>query len=572
MSTAIERLPTETLHQILDNLDVETIVISLRQVCRRFRSVMQSYNRYVFEFRQTSKSNLSLIYRLVRPESVISLVLSDDRTPGQVSFFFSLPQIHKFSRLQSLVLRDIHEPQVVRILRRIKLDQLKSVVIKIDKYDGRRRMTTVNFLRSVVSQPNLRKLDLQINSRRFHLIQWSRPNTLRDLSIDGNMDGDHLYKILQCSPLLQTLKLRQGLPLTNNWNKSICFPTLTSLTLDEISIDIDELQSFLLFTPRLAHLKVIGSVDYFSGTEWEQFIQIHLPMLNQFEIFLLIRFMSLTSSQDAESIIGPLRSPFWIEHKKWFFTCEQGLQSCRAYLYSLPSCQSTMKYIIPSQRILLSTLPPDSSTMDNMKNLTVALTNELVDELLEKKPQPVLLNTIKLLVDVKSDRLVIPLVSLTILVDLSHLVEIEFGECYPILSDGDFDVDAFSDMKTLLRQAPNLSSLLISDQFAYGFGLSTMDICYLLSRQIKHLQLPVSDLNDIKLVLEQCQYLSTVRFTARQRKLPTQIVRWIDENTTGSTCRKNADSVQVWLGKNNIESSEPEATCKRPKLSSGDIY
>ncbi|CAF1361480.1 unnamed protein product [Adineta ricciae] len=224
------------------------------------------------------------------------------------------------------------------------------------------------------------------------------------------------------------------LPSVSNTNKSICFPQLTSLTLSQVDINIDTLESFLLLTPSLAHLKMIGNMNSLDGTRWEQFIQIRLPKLNQFQIFLRTRQLLLKSSQGAERIIKPFRSRFWIEHKQWFFTLECESQSSNTYFYSLPMCHTGMNYITSPRKISLSTSASNSSTMYNVKNLMLTMIEDLADELTKK------------------------------------------------------------------------------------------------------------------------------------------IAQWIVENTTGSTYRKHADFVQVWLGKNKIESSEADVACKRLKMSCDDIY
>ncbi|CAF1063116.1 unnamed protein product [Adineta steineri] len=568
MLASLETLPIELLYQIFDNLDVETIVVSLRQVCRLFRSVIQTYNRYVFDFQSISKSNFNLICRIVRHENVISLILNNDKTPGQIDFFLSSVRIYRFTRLRSLILRDVDESQATNILTRIKVDQLNSFVIKIQKYDQRRKMTTVKLMTTIISQLHLQKLDIQIESERFGLIKWLEKSTLRDLSINGNMTFHNLCTIMQCSPQLRALTIQQVLPFMDNTNNSICFLQLTSLTIAEIHINIDQLESFLLFTPSLTHLKMIGEINILDGTRWEQFIQIRLPMLDRFELLVWIYHTFPQTLQDIESIIKSFRSLFWIEHKKWFFTCEYDIESSKKiYLYSLPICQTTMKYIPSSQRMSLSTTTTSNlSRMDNVENVILTMTKALADEIAEKETMimnPVFCKATKLFINLADDWPFIPLISLSVLIDLSHLVEIEFNSCFPITSD----TNALSDIINLIQQAHNLSSLLIYSHFAYGFGLCTEDICCLISRQIKHLQIPVDDLNDIKIVLERCNHLSSIQFDIRQRKFSKEIVQWIVDNTIDSTYRTDANFVKVWLGKNKIESNEFNVGFKRMKFS-----
>jgi hypothetical protein len=44
-------LPVELVQCILDKLDLLTILISFRNVCQRFNSIVDNYNRYKVSFR-----------------------------------------------------------------------------------------------------------------------------------------------------------------------------------------------------------------------------------------------------------------------------------------------------------------------------------------------------------------------------------------------------------------------------------------------------------------------------------------------------------------------------------------
>jgi hypothetical protein len=43
-------LPVELIHYILDNLDILTILISFRNVCKRFNDIVDNYHRYKVSF------------------------------------------------------------------------------------------------------------------------------------------------------------------------------------------------------------------------------------------------------------------------------------------------------------------------------------------------------------------------------------------------------------------------------------------------------------------------------------------------------------------------------------------
>ncbi len=68
----MEALPVELLHRIFDYLDVETIVLSIRLVSPLFRSVVGTYDRYVFDGTSLSKQRFSFLCRFLKPQSIIS--------------------------------------------------------------------------------------------------------------------------------------------------------------------------------------------------------------------------------------------------------------------------------------------------------------------------------------------------------------------------------------------------------------------------------------------------------------------------------------------------------------------
>ena len=175
---------------------------------------------------------------------------------------------------------------------------------------------------------------------------------------------------------------------------------------------------------------------------------------------------------------------------------------------------------------------------------------------------PIFRRATKLHLDLTEDWPFIPLYSLSILIDLSQLVEIELKSCYPENSN----VDALSDITALIQTAHNLSSLLIHQHFAYGFNLSTEDICCIIPTRLKHLQLPIDDLHDIETVVERCNQLSSIQCDFRQSKFSKQIVQWIATNTIDSTYRINHSFVTVWLGRRKTPPNDFHVDLKRVKL------
>ena len=108
INSSIEKLPVELFHRIFDNLDVETILFSIRPVCRLFQSVVKTYDRFILHFKLISKSNFNILCRLINPKNVISLTLSnDEETSDQIDLFISLVHLRQVTRLRSLTLLNV---------------------------------------------------------------------------------------------------------------------------------------------------------------------------------------------------------------------------------------------------------------------------------------------------------------------------------------------------------------------------------------------------------------------------------------------------------------------------------
>ncbi|CAF4373806.1 unnamed protein product, partial [Adineta steineri] len=202
-------------------------------------------------------------------------LLNNYRTFNQTDLFISLTHLKQFTRLHSLTL-DINESQLNFVLERINLNTLTSLSFNIGIYDNRWTDTTLSFLSSALSQTTFRRLELYIRPETKSRIAWPVNCTIRNLTINNGIYMDDLCKIFQNSPYLNTLIMNE-FPKMMNKNLSLRFRQLTSLTFKDFCIVIDELESFLLLTPSLIHLKLIGGRGMLDGKKWEELIQRNLP-------------------------------------------------------------------------------------------------------------------------------------------------------------------------------------------------------------------------------------------------------------------------------------------------------
>jgi F-box-like len=157
---SLPTLPVELLHRVFDDLDASTILFSVQNVCRQLKTVVDTYHRYKLDFNWTSQPDFNRLLRLIRPDRVTSLVLVDDwMTPGQISAFQSLVDIHHFTRLHSLTLLNVDAWDLCLFLDHATRCSLTSLKIQSRSLDFSRRII-LQQLSSIIAQPTLQHLDL----------------------------------------------------------------------------------------------------------------------------------------------------------------------------------------------------------------------------------------------------------------------------------------------------------------------------------------------------------------------------------------------------------------------------
>ena len=312
-------LPVELIFRISDYLDTRTITFSLRCVCTRLRTVTNTYERFRLDLRSTSKTDFHQICRIIRPEHVISLTLSDDdETSGQIDLFFSLLDIHRFSRLRSLALYAINDDSLEIILHHTIRCPLISLSIEHSR-PSNHRSATLHLLSSAMARSDLRKFTCTSHllfSDGFH---WPTESHVEHLTLD-RCTRKEFSIILRHLPRLRTILMHHfNLDIhEEHEDLSAVYPKLISLTLRHFFLSMDEIESLLLLTPSLVHLRLEGSADdaVFHADRWETLIRTTVPSLDRFEFCF--------RSQNHRVIQGcalRFRTSFWRDEKRWPVHC-----------------------------------------------------------------------------------------------------------------------------------------------------------------------------------------------------------------------------------------------------------
>jgi hypothetical protein len=440
----------------------------------------------------------------------------------------------------------IDELQLNMILKRINLKCITSFSLHIQKYESWPSKTTEQYLSSIMAQSTLRKVEFNLRADRLSNIQWPSNCRIEYLIIDRYIRMDNLFRIISCSPQLHTLIIKQKLTnVLQNVNKDLPFPQITSLTLEGLDMTIDQLESFLLLTPSLIYLKLIGNGYAFDGKRWEEFLQVNLPHLNKFEFFISFWRLNDQTRDDLQLIIESFHTPFWIEHKKWFVACEFHLKKPRQIqMYSIPICETIFEYRLDSEKCFLST-SNDLSITKNINEiilpLIVSFNNDTFKRINLSFP-----NVTKLSIDL-SRKMTINLIHyLPSIINISQLIEIKLESFY----FGKDNKDHLFDLINLIEGSTKLSCLTIHSRYAkYELYPFLNDLCSILPRQINQLQIAINQLEQIEIILARCQYLSVVKFEITGAKFSAEVVQWFQQNTIDSMFGRHSGCDCIWIGK-----------------------
>lgn len=91
---------------------------------------------------------------------------------------------------------------------------------------------------------------------------------------------------------------------------------------------------------------------------------------------------------------------------------------------------------------------------------------------------------------------------------------------------------------------PRVHSLTIDSSSA-----KAENICLIVPDTVKHLQVSVKNMDDMKIIIERFKYLSSVTFEHfnRAKILSAELIPWLMENRNKSTYRIDEIYVSIWF-------------------------
>ncbi|CAF1125737.1 unnamed protein product [Didymodactylos carnosus] len=337
-----DQLPTELFYLLFNYLWAHEILQTFSNLNYRIKSIIKSYSNYRINFESIRKSTFHLICRSIRPDQVISLILSDKNdTIGQSKLFLSYFQIEQFINLRSILLLEIETESLYKIIPNLsKLKQLHSV--SLGKFEEKGEF--VSFIhkksprdRSISSLltepcaeifPQLKYL-YTINFDILTSIHF--PCLLHFKMI--TLSSHDVSEILQHAPQLKSLTLFPA-QLDDSHEISPCY-SLRNLTLilnyifysmDDVEKFFQWLEKFLQNFPNLIHFEIkhvrgCANHSLIDGCRWQKIAQSFSTFNFKFIISQKANEQDLHSFQTPfwiERDLNSFRTPFWIEEKRWF--------------------------------------------------------------------------------------------------------------------------------------------------------------------------------------------------------------------------------------------------------------
>lgn len=315
-SVTLLSLPPEILHRIFDNIDTQTILLSVRSVCRQLYSIVNTYNR--FKLKAVSSGQLVNISHGFATENVFSLTVYDGSDGFEMEDVSSLIDcLQRFTHLRSLTLFGVFDDELDILLSYLITTHLTKFTISFKAWSRG----------SSVSQSSHYVFSPQLNSNDSNDVGFSIQYMLQYLSINY-CTIEQLSQFLHHFPCLRTLNIssmqtRQieqvsPIPLTRT-----LLSKLETVYLNCSKMDTNELELLFSCMPSVRRLKLHGrheSVNFlFDGSYWKQMISRCLPQLQEFKFDFITR--SFNENDEIESIIDSFRTSFWLEEKCWFVSC-----------------------------------------------------------------------------------------------------------------------------------------------------------------------------------------------------------------------------------------------------------
>jgi hypothetical protein len=208
---SLNLLPVELFYTLFTYFLAHEILLTFSDVSDYVDAILLSYSAYRVDFKAIRRDNFDLVCRRIRPNQMISLIISDDNdTPGLSELFFSRWSIGQFTQLRSLTLIEIEIDSLKLIFPNLyKLNQLRSFSFNIstirhkypiwnnDNSNELTRLKSLLFETYTQVLPRLNHIDFNHSN---DLVSFSLPY-LRHLKLAKFSENELEIIFQQCSQL-----------------------------------------------------------------------------------------------------------------------------------------------------------------------------------------------------------------------------------------------------------------------------------------------------------------------------------------------------------------------------------
>ncbi len=132
------------------------------------------------------------------------------------------------------------------------------------------------------------------------------------------------------------------------------------------------------------------------------------------------------------------------------------------------------------------------------------------------------------------------------LINFTHLTQLILNLNYDLASD----LNTTTNLINIFKQTSNIQTLEINNNLSsLNFNTTIEDICLLIPSYIKHLKITVKNINDMKIIFDRFNYLSSITFRfSFSKSIPsTKIIESFLNIKKDLTYRKDDCSIRVWL-------------------------
>jgi hypothetical protein len=104
-------------------------------------------------------------------------------------------------------------------------------------------------------------------------------------------------------------------------------------------------------------------------------------------------------------------------------------------------------------------------------------------------------------------------------------------------------------VSSILKETSNIHTLKIAYIHIEEPFINNEILCSIIPRSVKHLQISITNLDEMKNILEQLnQLLSVTFYSPNMSNYYEDIKKWIELKRKNSLCREGLRCIQIWLG------------------------